>query len=553
MMNQIKCCAVLTAIVVSVAANAQAGQFGPPATIDNGGGNGPGAWPLYGVSGSNWQFSTIPGATIGGTGSDNIKATLLSAGPFNWQDVRHNEGDIALSVSPFVPGNAYLHPDPNSHVDNYAPAGPGPETEAWRVNQANGGLFASVRVNGHDNGDTTDGVAPVGTVYGISYFNADFGQGNSYHPLVGDFRNGGTGSSDLQMGILGSYSEAVIPTSTVALPYGQGWLGAWVNGAAGGTDEATFNQLSFTPVGELDPVDAVSASPVMETTSITWDVFSALARIDLSSQGFSPDTGMVFVAPTDGDNNTKIAAASPRGGGWDVAVRHDNDQPGAGAMNGLVDVNTSAAGFQMMYIDYDAPRLVGGHIDGDDGSTVGSAGTFTVTRTGTGTYEVEIPGKTGDDGMLMLSISDAHPDDATIAGRGIASYEYDDASGKFIVETRELSGADVVTLLDSDFNFAWVDFADPFQPWVDGDANIDGAVDGLDYLDWAENFGKTGDGTWFEGDFVRDGNVDGLDYLRWAANFGTDTNVATSVPEPGSVALAITAALAAFARRRRLS
>jgi hypothetical protein len=536
--------------MVAATASVQAGQFGPPTSIDLAGGNGPGVWPFYSVTGSNWDFSTVPGATIGGTGSDNIKATLLSAGPLNTQDVRHNEGDIALAISPFVPGDAYLYPDPGNYVDNYAPGGPGPETEAWRVNQAIGGLFASVRVNGHDNGDTTDGVTPVGTVYGISYFNADFGQGNSYHPLIGDFRNGGDGSSDLQMGILGSYSEAVIPTSTASLPYGQGWLGAWINGTVGVDDHATINEVTVTPFAEVDAVTSVSASPVFDATSITWDVFSALARVDLSAQGFSPDTGMLFVAPTNGDNNSKIAAASPRAGGWDVAIRHDNDEDSTNATAGLVSLNTSDAGFQMMYIDYDAPQLIGGHIDGSDGSSVNGAGTYTVARTGVGTYEIEITGKTGNDGMLMLSISDAHPGDATVAGRAIASYEYDSGSGNFIVETHELDLFDTVSFTDSDFNFAWVDFTDPFQPWIDGDVNIDGKVDGLDYLGWAANYGKTNDATWFEGDFDRDGDVTGLDYLKWAGNFGTDTNAA-AVPEPSTMMLAGLGALAMAALRRR--
>ncbi|MCA9100866.1 MAG: PEP-CTERM sorting domain-containing protein [Planctomycetales bacterium] len=537
------------AAALAVTVTSQAGQFDPPNPVDLGGGTGAGPW-FYGTSGSNWDFSTIPGAVIGGTGSDNIKATLLSSGPLNWQDVRHNEGDIALGISPFVPADAYTYPDPNSYLNNYAPGGPGPETSSWRVNQANGGLFASVRVNGHDNGDTIDGSTPVGTVWGISYFNDGFGQGNSYHPLLGSFTNGGTGSSDLQIGILGSYTEGVIPTATASLPYGQGWLGGWVNGTIADIIDAQFNQFDYTPFGGVDPVTVTSASPKLSASSITWASFDANAHVDLSSQGFSPETGMLFVAPTSGDNNTKIAASTAFAGGWNVTIREDDSQPGLAPFDGVVSSNTGAAAFQMMYIDYDAPGLIGGQVNGADGSLIHSAGGLTVTRTGVGTYEVTIPGKTGDDGMLMLSIADSHPNDAEYAGRGIASFEYNSDTGKFVVNTVELTGPDVVSFLDSGFYLAWVDFSDPFQPWIDGDADIDGKVDGLDYLTWAGNFGKSEDAIWFDGDFVHDGTVDGLDYLAWASNYGTNTN-ASVVPEPGTFALAGIAALLIAALRRR--
>ena len=81
-------------------------------------------------------------------------------------------------------------------------------------------------------------------------------------------------------------------------------------------------------------------------------------------------------------------------------------------------------------------------------------------------------------------------------------------------------------------------------------ADIDGKVDGLDYLTWAGNFGKSEDAIWFDGDFVHDGTVDGLDYLAWASNYGTNTN-ASVVPEPGTFALAGIAALLIAALRRR--
>lgn len=77
-----------------------------------------------------------------------------------------------------------------------------------------------------------------------------------------------------------------------------------------------------------------------------------------------------------------------------------------------------------------------------------------------------------------------------------------------------------------------------------GDGNLDGMVDGLDYLVWAGNYGnEEGDDPADDppsapqnGDYNNDGLVDGLDYLTWAGNyeqsiFGPGT---TTVPEPAA-------------------
>ncbi|MEZ6072924.1 MAG: hypothetical protein R3C10_22335 [Pirellulales bacterium] len=59
---------------------------------------------------------------------------------------------------------------------------------------------------------------------------------------------------------------------------------------------------------------------------------------------------------------------------------------------------------------------------------------------------------------------------------------------------------------------------------LSGDGNLDGVVDGLDYLNWVGYFddGPAEDppGLPANGDYTNDGVVDGLDYLAWAANFG---------------------------------
>jgi hypothetical protein len=52
------------------------------------------------------------------------------------------------------------------------------------------------------------------------------------------------------------------------------------------------------------------------------------------------------------------------------------------------------------------------------------------------------------------------------------------------------------------------------EPYRQGDANLDGVVDGSDFIRWNENRFSS-DGLWSLGDFDGDGFVDGTDFIRW--------------------------------------
>lgn len=68
-----------------------------------------------------------------------------------------------------------------------------------------------------------------------------------------------------------------------------------------------------------------------------------------------------------------------------------------------------------------------------------------------------------------------------------------------------------------------------------GDGNGDGAVDGLDYVLWADHYGQTGRSYW-EGDYDQNGVVDGLDYVLWADAFGTGAAAFSNLAdEPGDL------------------
>lgn len=99
---------------------------------------------------------------------------------------------------------------------------------------------------------------------------------------------------------------------------------------------------------------------------------------------------------------------------------------------------------------------------------------------------------------------------------------------------------------------------------LEGDTNLDGAVNFFDLTALAAKYGSSG--TWFDGDFNFDGQVNFFDLTALAANYGTgvagepvasasfgeDMALAfASVPEPGGAGLVLGVALFKLGRRRR--
>lgn len=84
-----------------------------------------------------------------------------------------------------------------------------------------------------------------------------------------------------------------------------------------------------------------------------------------------------------------------------------------------------------------------------------------------------------------------------------------------------------------------------------GDANLDGVVDGQDFLAWNDHK-FTNVAAWCSDDFNADGLVDGQDFLLWNENKFTSSDSVSAVPEPGAAMLSfISLVLLGFARVRR--
>jgi hypothetical protein len=83
-----------------------------------------------------------------------------------------------------------------------------------------------------------------------------------------------------------------------------------------------------------------------------------------------------------------------------------------------------------------------------------------------------------------------------------------------------------------------------FTPDTFADFNVDGTVDGKDFLAWQRGFGKTGNATLADGDADFDGDVDAVDLDQWKSAYGSSTfslaasqSTSQTVPEPAAAVL----------------
>jgi hypothetical protein len=83
---------------------------------------------------------------------------------------------------------------------------------------------------------------------------------------------------------------------------------------------------------------------------------------------------------------------------------------------------------------------------------------------------------------------------------------------------------------------------------LDGDCDLDGAVERYDFLALKASFGSTG-ADWFAGELTFDGEVNYLDYVAMKRNGGASVPGYAAIPEPASVCLLLPALLLAIRRR----
>ena len=320
--------------------------------------------------------------------------------------------------------------------------------------------------------------------------------------------------------------------------------------------------------------------------------------------------GALLVTPHGNDDN--FVQATPNGTGWDIRLTDNNTNPENDQIN-------------YIFFPYDTENLVAGQV-APDGSVVNStdASGFTLARelvdlpddfdnTARPAYRLSIPGKTPDDGMLMLTSTGAVGGDTELEDNSVVYVADGDDFLILGLDHRTTDELDLVMPADTGFYFAYIDFDTPptlggilngdfngdgaydctdvdslvmeiaagsndsdfdltgdgtvdgadlqawlaeagnnniGAPYLDGDANLDGVVDVGDFNVW--NNGKfTSMAAWCSGDFNADGVVDVGDFNIWNNNKFQSSTGTNVVPEPNAALLAILGmAACAFLRKR---
>lgn len=441
---------VRTAVVLlaafGVAVAAEAAPAGPVPQVPAGGGP-PGAFPNTTVSAVNVNAR---GST---TFNGNVEINSFEgAGPIPWTVTKYNRGDIAMRLAPANPANANANTLNKGFIDfTSADDASLAENQSWRPHAQLGVVIPTPIRNGPINWN--DGEGPFYPTVGISASSS----GRGYSMTDGVF---GTGNLDVNLGRAGTHAsspEANFPFSVTWFPFDQGWIG----GNAG--NPTSEGRSTWAGTGEHAGGLAAGLVKWIEFPAGT-ATYGGLAELRLPGVNAATN-GMIFATSSHGGSDVNIVGVAPTNDAatgssyWIVTVREDS------ALGAEELAVAGQSQFEFVYVPFNSKNLVGGHVDGSSGAKLHSAGTFNIARTGTGTYEFSVPGKTGTNGTLLLQVADFEPGTSVpMASRAFLSYEYNSASGKFVIQSRRVTSDTVSDLVDASFYVVWVDFASPLAP-----------------------------------------------------------------------------------------
>jgi hypothetical protein len=174
-----------------------------------------------------------------------------------------------------------------------------------------------------------------------------------------------------------------------------------------------------------------------------------------------------------------------------------------------------------------------------------------------GEYYVRVAG--ASDSMQFYDLRVSVMEDMTVIDGDFdndGDYDCDDIDALVVEIAGGMDGADFDLsgdgMVDGTDLTAWLSEAGeailgPGQAFLPGDATLNGAVDGEDFIAWnAHKFTSTP--SWCDGDFNADGVINGADFIIWNANKFSSADV-SAVPEPVSMLWMI--GLVSFATWRR--
>jgi fibronectin-binding autotransporter adhesin len=227
-------------------------------------------------------------------------------------------------------------------------------------------------------------------------------------------------------------------------PYQNGWIGGWVVNAAGTDGGANDSLRTVTPNSGLTIGTAATFN--------VQDQGSGQTRIRIP--GVNSQTDGILLA-RGGDNESNYALGIPNADGSFQMVVRDNGSNGTSTTGG----NEQDYG-AFVYIPSGVSNVVSGRILGS-GTIQQASGQAIVTKTGTGAYELTIPGQSPTSGLLLLSSEGG----AATNVDNIVTYQPD--GDKFVINCWDIvNNTDMPVLEDVGATTRMASFA--FIPFVNG-------------------------------------------------------------------------------------
>lgn len=189
-------------------------------------------------------------------------------------------------------------------------------------------------------------------------------------------------------------------------PFAEGWIGGHI----------TANGRELLAKGNLPAGTTVS---LLTGGPMAGEIVLRMPGID------ALEDGMLFTVPEANGDDVTAVGPLPDGSGWQIRVADEDHNFGS--------EQRLPVGF--VFIPYGLPGVVGGRV-GEDGFVLNASGDFGVCRVAGGRYEIFIPGKTDQDGVLLVEITKLYPNG--VEDNAIA-WAYDpkacDGKGGFVVES----------------------------------------------------------------------------------------------------------------------
>ncbi len=213
---------------------------------------------------------------------------------------------------------------------------------------------------------------------------------------------------------------------------------------------------------------------VLRTNLVSWvnDEFGELegrATLSLSNSPIHPTNGYLFVQSSSSDPVTRIGSAKRTAEGWEIESFSADSNVGTEVQTegGPLLRSPDASPIECMFVPFNTPNLTAGEVFGGSGQVLAEHGEFVVGRISPGVYEMELTGKSGPMGQLLLNPLPASSYSPGSSARRLLTSTY--SNGVFRIYAREAipspSGFNPnAPLRDTDFTFAFVDYASSVVP-----------------------------------------------------------------------------------------